>query len=84
LSPESEEALRDCFESTDWRVLQQSHVEDIEGVTHCITNYMNFCRDTVLHINTLRCFPNNKPWITSDIKDVLKDGDRDGLKQTQK
>jgi len=61
LFPEAEEALRDCFESTDWRVLQQPHGEDIERVTHCITDYMNFCRDTVLPINTVRCFSNNKP-----------------------
>ena len=30
-SPEVVEALRDCFESTDWNVLQDTHDEDIKG-----------------------------------------------------
>jgi len=70
-SPEAEEALRDCFESTDWRVLQQPHGEDIEGGSHtALEDYINFCRDMVLPIKTVRCFPNNKPWITRHINYV--------------
>lgn len=89
--PEAEEALRDCFESTDWNALQEPHSEDIKGATECITDYLNFCRDTVLPIQTVRCFPNNKPWITSDIKDILnrkkrafRGGDREEMKQAQR
>ncbi|KAK0139075.1 hypothetical protein N1851_024349 [Merluccius polli] len=90
-SPEAAEALRDCFECTDWSVLQEAHGEDIEGVTHCTTDYLNFCMDVVVPIKTVRCFPNNKPWITSNVKDILnrkkrafKDGDRDELKRVQR
>ena len=36
-----------------------------------IADYINFCRDTVIPVRTVRCYPNNKPWITSDIKDLL-------------
>ena len=81
-SPEAVEALRDCFESTDWNVLQDTHDEDIEGVSRCTTDDLNFCMDIVVPTKTVRCFPNNKPWITSDVKDILnrkrafKDGDR--------
>ena len=89
-SPEAAEALRDCFECTDWSVLQGAHGEDIEGVTHCTTDYLNFCMDVVVPIKTVRCFPNNKPWITSNVKDILnrkkrafKEGDRDELKRIQ-
>ncbi|KAM8771414.1 uncharacterized protein AB9X84_005684 [Acanthopagrus schlegelii] len=89
-SPEAVDALRDCFESTDWNVLQDTHGEDIEGVTQCTTDYLNFCIDVVVPIRTVRCFPKNKPWITSDVKDILnrkkrafKDGDRDELKRVQ-
>ena len=70
-SPEAAEALRHCFECTDWSVLQEAHGEDIEGVTHCTTDYMNLCIDIVVPIRTVRCFPNNKPWITSNVKDIL-------------
>ncbi|CAM4691197.1 unnamed protein product [Leuciscus chuanchicus] len=89
-SPEAEEVLRDCFESTDWNVLQESYGDDIEGVTHCTTNYLNFCMDIVVPTRTVRCFPNNQPWITSDVKDLLnkkkrvfKEGDQAKLRCVQ-
>ncbi|KAI4903048.1 hypothetical protein NFI96_033414, partial [Prochilodus magdalenae] len=62
-SPGAEAALRDCFESTEWSVLQEPYGEDIEGITHCMTDYMNFCMDVVVPVKTVRCFANNKPWI---------------------
>lgn len=68
-TPGADEALRDCFESTDWSVLQNG--EDLEEVTHCTTDYLNFCMDVVVPTRTVRCFPNNKPWITSNVKTLL-------------
>ncbi|KAI4875852.1 hypothetical protein NFI96_001584, partial [Prochilodus magdalenae] len=89
-SPEAEEALKDCYDTTDWSVLLHPHGEDIEGVTHCVTDYLNFCMDVAVPTKTVRCFPNNKPWITSDIKDILnqkkrafKDGNWTELKRVQ-
>uniref|UniRef100_A0A3B1JI52 Reverse transcriptase domain-containing protein n=1 Tax=Astyanax mexicanus TaxID=7994 RepID=A0A3B1JI52_ASTMX len=70
-SPDAEAALRDCFESTEWSVLQEPYGEDIEGITHCMTDYMNFCMDIVVPVKTVRCFANNKPWITSNVKGLL-------------
>lgn len=70
-SPEVEETIRDCFDTTAWSVLLESHGEDIEGVTQCLTEYMNFCMDTVVPVRTVSCFPNNKPWVTSEVKAVL-------------
>ena len=82
--------LRDCFESTDWSVLQDSFGEDIEGATHCTTDYLNFCMDIVAPTKTVRCFPNNKPWITSNVKHLLnrkkrafKEGDQEERKRVQ-
>ena len=40
-SPEMEIALRDCFDTTVWDVLIDPHGEDIEGMTHCLTEYLN-------------------------------------------
>ena len=44
----------------------------------------------VIPIKTVHCFPNNKAWITNDVKDILntkkrafKDGDREELKRVQ-
>ncbi len=70
-SPDAEEALRDCFQTTDWDVIVGSHGEDVEGAAQCITDYMNFCVDTVVPVRTVRCFANNKPWVTKEVKAVL-------------
>lgn len=54
-----------------------------------LTDYLNFYTGVVFPIKTVCCFPNNKPWITSDLKDFLdkkkklfKDGERE-LKHVQ-
>ncbi|KAI4887684.1 hypothetical protein NFI96_005893 [Prochilodus magdalenae] len=89
-SPDAEEALKDCYDTTDWSLLLHPHGEDIEGVTHCVTDYLNFCMDVAVPTKTVRCFPNNKPWITSDVKDILnqkkmafRDGNWKELKRVQ-
>lgn len=86
---EAEEALRDCFESTDLSVLQNG--KDLEEVTQCSTDYLNFCMDVVVPTKTVRCFPNNKPWVTSDVKNLLnnkkrafRNGDLTELNRVQK
>ncbi|KAI4902682.1 hypothetical protein NFI96_031745, partial [Prochilodus magdalenae] len=90
-SPGAEAALRDCFESTEWSVLQEPYGEDIEGITHCMTDYMNFCMDVVVPVKTVRCFANNRPWITSSVKGLLnkkkrafKDNNQEELRSAQR
>ena len=90
-TPEAEMALRDCFRTTDWDVLQGGQCGGIDEVTNCTTDYINFCMDAVVPVKTVKCYPNNKPWITSHIKGLLnmkkrafKDGDQWELKRAQK
>ena len=47
-SPEARDALRDCFDVTDWAVLLEEEEMDIEmdRRVSTITDYINFCRDT--------------------------------------
>lgn len=40
-------------------------------MTDCITEYIKFCEHSTLTAWTVCCFPNNKPWITSDLKVLL-------------
>lgn len=47
------------------------HGEDIDGLTECITDYINFCVDYTVPTRTVKCYPNNKPWVTKDIKALL-------------
>ena len=65
--------------------------EDLDDLTYCITEYINFCVDSVVPSVTVRCFPNNKPWVTRDIKVLLNEkkrafrvGDREQLRRVQR
>ena len=62
-SPETNDALRDCFDVTDWAILLEEEEMDIDMNRRIstITEYINFCRDTVIPVRT----------VTSDIKDLL-------------
>ena len=69
----------------------EDHVEDIEGLSHCITDYIKFCEDRVEPTKKFRCFPNNKPWINKNIKTLLIKkkrafiaADREGTRSVQK
>ena len=66
-----ESALKDCFNTTAWDELIHPHGEDIEGLTHCLTDYLNFCADMISPAKTVRCYPNIKPWVTREVKAVL-------------
>ena len=90
-SQETDEALKGCFELTDWELLCDSHGEDLDDLTDCITGYINFCVDSVVPTVTVRCFPNNKPWVTRDIKVLLnekkrafRDRDREQMRRVQR
>ncbi|KAI4874712.1 hypothetical protein NFI96_009725 [Prochilodus magdalenae] len=85
-SPEAVESLQGCFEATQWDVLCDPHNQDIDEVTSCVTDYINFCVDSVVPSKTIRCFANNKPWVTSNLKHLLnqkKRGDKEELKRVQ-
>ncbi|KAI4887226.1 hypothetical protein NFI96_028269, partial [Prochilodus magdalenae] len=89
-SPEAVESLQGCFEATQWDVLCDPHNQDIDEVTSCVTDYINFCVDSVVPSKTICCFANNKPWVTSNLKHLLnqkkrafKTGDKEELKRVQ-
>ena len=42
-SPEAVESLKGCLETTQWDVPCKPHGEDIDVITSCITDYINFC-----------------------------------------
>ncbi|KAK7922274.1 hypothetical protein WMY93_009176 [Mugilogobius chulae] len=90
-SPSAEDTLRDCFATTEWSVLVSSHGENIEEAVEVMTDYMNFCLDQVVPLKTVKCFANNKPWISWEVKEVLnkkkrayKDKDTERKKEVQR
>jgi hypothetical protein len=88
-SPEPCENLKECFACTDWDVF--TDCEDLDECATTVSDFINFCVDTVIPVKEVRCYANNKPWVTKEIKDVLNrkkaafaSGNRDELKAVQK
>ena len=64
-----------CLEAT-----YKPHGDDISSMAECITDDINFCVDTI-PTRTVRYFPNNKPWITSDLKELLNMGKKRAFRE---
>ena len=60
--------FRDCFQTTDWDALCSPHGSDIDSMTHCITDYINFCVENTVPSKLVQCFPQNKYWLTSRLR----------------
>ena len=87
---ESLENLRDCFDSTDWKVFIESSA-DIDELTETVSAYIKFCEDALIPSKLTKCYSNNKPWITKEIKQIINRkkgvfgrGNRDEFKAIQK
>jgi hypothetical protein len=69
-SDEADPKLQDCFASTDWNVFWDS--SGIEEYTTSVTGFINKCFDDVVPTVTVRTYPNQKLWITGNIRTELK------------
>ena len=69
-SLEATETLNGCFHSTDWDVMLTGASLDEQVET--ITAYVKFCVDMLIPTKVVKTYPNNKPWVTNGIADVLK------------
>ena len=83
------ETLAGCFEATDWDVFFDE--TDNDQVTDAITSYVRFCEDNVVQTKEVKIYPNNKPWVTKDLKQCLNEkkaaflsGDRQKVKELDK
>ena len=63
--------LQDCFASTDRNVFRDSS-NGIEEYTTSVIGFINKCIDDVVPKVTARTYPNQKPWITGNIRIELK------------
>ncbi len=66
------EELRDCLEETDWQIFSDSY-DNLHELTDVITSYIMFCESNTIHTETVRIFPNNKLWITSNLKGCINE-----------
>ena len=82
--------LQAALESTDWDMFIEANPE-LNDLTDTIGCYINFCVECIIPQKTVKVFPNNKPWITKAVKDVINkkkqvfgQGDKSKLKVVQK
>ncbi len=61
-----------CFEETNWDIFFQS-CQDADELTDTITSYIKFCEDSVSETKSVKCFPNNKPWVSRQLKMCLNE-----------
>lgn len=88
---ETSETLRGCFELTDWGLFSEDCGNDFNLLTDVITSYILFCEDVVTTTKSITIHPNNKLWVTKDMKIclVLKkkaflEGDTPRVRELQK
>lgn len=85
---ESREQLKACFDWTNWEIFREDSLDEMTRVTN---DYINFCVQLVVPTKEIKIYPNNKSYVTRDIKKVIntrkvafKDKDFGALKQTEK
>lgn len=67
-SPDNIEALQGCFACTQWDIFLQGSMDEAIDV---ISEYMLFCEDMIVPTKEIQLFPNNKPWVSKDLKLLL-------------
>ena len=89
-SEEAVDTLNGCFDSTDWSVFLDSS-NTLDEAVDVVSAYINFCVDQVVSSKEVKIYPNSKPWVTKELKEMmtarqaaLKEGDREKMKQLQK
>ncbi|XP_072769008.1 uncharacterized protein [Nerophis lumbriciformis] len=61
--------LQDCFQHTDWDLFQQ---QELETATGTVLDYIKFCIGNVTVEKNIRVYPNKKPWMTSQVRTLLR------------
>ncbi len=80
--------LQDCFDHVDWDMFRAASDDDIEAYSDTVTCFIRKCIEDVVPTKTIRIYPNQKPWINSDVRSALsvrtsafKSGNIDNQKQ---
>ncbi|KAI4876037.1 hypothetical protein NFI96_025876, partial [Prochilodus magdalenae] len=72
----AESVLQDCFQCTDWEVFRSAattdSLVDINEYATSVTGFIRKCVDDVSQTKQIRTLPNQKPWMNSDVRSLLK------------
>jgi len=87
---ENQELVAGSLACTDWSVFIES-CHDLDDLTCTVSDYIHFCIDSLVPEKEVKLYPNNKPWITKDLRSKLqakhctrKSGDKQALRVAQK
>ncbi|XP_076038416.1 uncharacterized protein LOC143023691 [Oratosquilla oratoria] len=58
---------QECFDCTDFSVMYDENC-GIDFNVEVFTSYIDFCVSMVVPIKEVKTYPNNKPWVTKDLK----------------
>ncbi len=61
--------LQDCFARTRWGLFKH---QDVAEYTQTVLFYIASCTDIVTEEKYVRVFPNQKPWMTSEVHTLLR------------
>ena len=64
---ESRERLQDCLDNTDWDSFFNG-CDDPHELTDTITEYVKWCESNCVDSKDVKVYPNNKPWVTKELK----------------
>ncbi|KAI4879859.1 hypothetical protein NFI96_004004 [Prochilodus magdalenae] len=89
--PGAVSALQDCFEHTDWEMFKEAATSgdsiNLGKYTESVTGYISKCIDDVTASKVITTHPNQKPWMTAEVRVLLgardkafKSGDKAGLR----
>ena len=69
-SDDADATLQDCFACTGVNMFRDS-CDGIEEYTTSVTCFINKCIEDVIPTVTVRTYPNQKPWVTGNIRKLL-------------
>ncbi len=71
--------LQDCFQCTDWNMFKEAATynnhTDLQEYTETVTAYIKKCIDDVTVTKTITTHANQKPWMTAEVRGLLKTRD---------
>ena len=70
-SDDSTSALQACFECTDWQCFFDACGDNMNYLCDTVSSYVTFCVDAVIPSKKVVVYPNNKPWISKELKSVI-------------
>ncbi len=68
---QSDAILQDYFDHVDWDMFQAASDDDIEAYSDSVRCFIRKCIEDVVSTKIICIYPNQKPWINSDVRSAL-------------